>query len=167
MNKLLICSEYCSRYLKQFQEQNLFLESYFWRQIPPESLTSLESHAIITGYKGGQDQVDTPKFKQFISRFLREKLVMYQFNLKGDMGRHHLSISGAYTECGISTSTINRSAGKTFAHTITKNSWGTLPEFLQSVNKNACNGLIITDLETKAHRLMCIRTGVISSLEWD
>ena len=114
MNKLLICSEYCSRYLKQFQEQNLFSKSYFWRQIPSESLTSLESHAIITGYKGGQDQVDTPKFKQFISRFLREKLVMYQFNLEGDMGRHHLSISGAYTECGISTSTINRSAGKTF-----------------------------------------------------
>ena len=114
MSKLLICSEYCSRYLKQFQEQNLFPESYFWRKIPSESLTSLESHAIITGYKGGQDQVDTPKFKQFISRFLREKLVMYQFNLKGDMGRHHLSISGAYTKCGISTSTINRSAGKTF-----------------------------------------------------
>ena len=114
MNKLLICSEYCSKYIKQFKEQKLFLESYFWRQIPPESLTSLESYAIITGYKGGQDQVDTPKFKQFISRFLREKLVMYQFNLKGDMGRHHLSISGAYTECGISTSTINRSAGKTF-----------------------------------------------------
>ena len=114
MNKLLNCSEYCSRYLKQFQEQDLVIESYFWRQTPPKSLTSLESYAIITGYKGGQDQVDTPKFKQFISRFLREKLVMYQFNLKGDMGRHHLSISGAYTECGISTSTINRSAGKTF-----------------------------------------------------
>ena len=114
MNKLLNCSEYCSKYLKQFQEQNLFLESYFWHKIPPKSLTSLESYAIITGYKGGQDQVDMPKFKQFISRFLREKLVMYQFNLKGDMGRHHLSISGAYTECGISTSTINRSAGKTF-----------------------------------------------------
>ena len=114
MNKLIICSEYCSKYLKQFQEQKLFSESYFWRQIPPESLPSLDSYAIITGYKGGQDQVDTPKFKQFISRFLREKLVMYQFNLKGDMGRHHLSISGAYTECGISTSTINRSAGKTF-----------------------------------------------------
>ena len=114
MSKLLICSEYCSGYPKQFQEHNLFSESYFWRQIPPESLTSLQSHAIITGYKGGQDQVGTPKFKQFISRFLREKLVMYQFNLKGDMGRHHLSISGAYAECGISTSTINRSAGKTF-----------------------------------------------------
>ena len=114
MSKLLICSEYCSKYPKQFQEQNLFSESYFWRKIPSESLTSLESYAIITGYKGGQDQVDTPKFKQFISRFLREKLVMYQFNLEGDMGRHHLSISGAYTECGISTSTINRSAGKTF-----------------------------------------------------
>ena len=39
---------------------------------------------------------------------------MYQFNLEGDMGRHHLSISGAYNECGISTSTINRSAGRTF-----------------------------------------------------
>ena len=39
---------------------------------------------------------------------------MYQFNVKGDMGRHHLSISGASAECGISTSTINRSAGKTF-----------------------------------------------------
>ena len=114
MNKLLICSEYCSRYLKQFQEQNLVSESFFCHYNPPESLTSLDSYAIITGYKGGQDQVDTPKFKQFISRFLREKLVMYQFNLKGDMGRHHLSISGAYAECGISTSTINRSAGKTF-----------------------------------------------------
>ena len=114
MNKLLICSEYCSKYLQQFKEQNLLIESYFWRQIPPKSLTSLGSYAIITWYKGGQDQVDTPKFKQFISRFLREKLFMYQFNLKGDMGRHHLSISGAYTECGISTSTINRSAGKTF-----------------------------------------------------
>ena len=114
MDKLLNCSEYCSKYLKQFQEQNLLIESYLWHQIPPNSLTSLVSYAIITGYKGGQDQVDTPKFKQFISRFLREKLVMYQFNLEGDMGRHHLSISGAYTECGISTSTINRSAGKTF-----------------------------------------------------
>ena len=39
---------------------------------------------------------------------------MYQFNLEGDMGRHHLSISGANSECGISTSTINRSEGKTF-----------------------------------------------------
>ena len=114
MNKLIICSEYYSKYLKQFQEQNLLIESYLWHKISPESLTSLGSYAIITGYKGGQDQVDTPKFKQFISRFLREKLVMYQFNLKGDMGRHHLSISGAYAECGISTSTINRSAGKTF-----------------------------------------------------
>ena len=56
---------------------------------------------------------------------------------------------------------------KTFANTITKNSWGMLPEFLQSVNKNACNGSNITDLATKAHLLMCIRTGVISSLEWD
>ncbi len=56
---------------------------------------------------------------------------------------------------------------KTFAKTITKNSWGMLPEFLLSVNKNACNASIIIDLATKAHLLMCIRTGVISCLEWD
>ena len=87
----------------------------FWGQIPPKQLTQLEYSAIITGYKGRQNQVDTPKFKQFISQSLRELFFkMYKFNLEGDMGRHHLSISGAYTECGISTSTINRSAGKTF-----------------------------------------------------
>ena len=89
-------------------------EVIFWGRIPPKQLTRLQSSAIILGYKGRQDQVDTPEFKQSILGQFLEKLVMYQFNLKGDMGRHHLSISGAYTECGISTSTINRSAGKTF-----------------------------------------------------
>ena len=86
----------------------------FWGQIPPKQLTRLQSSAIITGYKGRQDQVDTPEFKQAILSPFSINLFMYQFNLKSDMGRHHLSISGAYTECGISTSTINRSAGKTF-----------------------------------------------------
>ena len=89
-------------------------EVIFWGQIPPKPLTQLQSSAIILGYKGRQDQVDTPEFKQSILGQFLEKLVMYQFNLKGDMGRHHLSISGAYSECGISTSTINRSAGKSF-----------------------------------------------------
>ena len=89
-------------------------EDNFGVRIPPKQLTQLESNAIITRYKGRQDQVDTPEFKQSILGQFLEKLVMYQFNLEGDMGRHHLSISGAYTECGISTSTINRSAGKTF-----------------------------------------------------
>ena len=56
---------------------------------------------------------------------------------------------------------------KTFADTITSKSWGLLPEFLQSVNENACNGAVLTDLATKTHLLMCIRTGVISCLEWD
>ena len=88
-------------------------EVIFWGRIPPKQLTRLQSSAIILGYKGRQDQVDTPEFKQSILGQFLEKL-MYQFNLEGDMGRHHLSISGAYTECGISTSTINRSAGKTF-----------------------------------------------------
>ena len=92
----------------------VILEVIFWGQIPPKQLTRLQSSAIILGYKGRQDQVDTPEFKQSILGQFLEKLVMYQFNLEGDMGRHHLSISGAYTECGISTSTINRSAGRTF-----------------------------------------------------
>ncbi len=39
---------------------------------------------------------------------------MNNFNVEGDLGRHHLSISGACAECGISTSTINREQGKTF-----------------------------------------------------
>ena len=86
----------------------------FWGQIPPKHLTQLQSSAIITGYRGRQDQVDTPEFKQAILSPFSINLFMYQFNLKGDMGRHHLSISGAYSECGISTSTINRSAGKSF-----------------------------------------------------
>ena len=102
------------------------LEVIFGVRIPPKQLTRLQSSAIITGYKGRQDQADTPEFKKAIltKRLNRPKgvnlspfvinLFMYQFNLKGDIGRHHLSISGAYSECGISTSTINRSAGKTF-----------------------------------------------------
>ena len=90
------------------------LQVIFGVQIPLKQLTRLQSSAIITGYKGRQDQVDTPEFKQSIFGQFLENLFMYQFNLEGDMGRHHLSISGAYTECGISTSTINRSAGKSF-----------------------------------------------------
>ena len=90
------------------------LKSIFWGRIPPKQLTRLQSNAIITRYKGRQDQVDTPEFKQAILSPFFKKLVMYQFNLEGDMGRHHLSISGACAECGISASTINRTAGKTF-----------------------------------------------------
>ena len=89
-------------------------EVIFWDQIPPKQLTRLQSSAIILGYKGRQDQVDTPEFKQSIFGQFLENLFMYQFNVQGDMGRHHLSISGASAECGISTSTINRTAGKTF-----------------------------------------------------
>ena len=92
----------------------VILDAIFGGRIPPYQLTRLRSSAIILRYKGRQDQVDTPEFKQSILGQFLENLVMYQFNLEGDMGRHHLSISGAYTECGISTSTINRSAGKTF-----------------------------------------------------
>ena len=89
-------------------------EVIFWGRIPPKQLTRLQSSAIILGYKGRQDQVDTPEFKQSIFGQFLVNLFMYQFNVEGDMGRHHLSISGACAECGISTSTINRTAGKTF-----------------------------------------------------
>ena len=89
-------------------------EVNFGVRIPPKRLTQLQSSAIIIRYKGRQDQVDTPEFKQSILGQFLENLVMYQFNLEGDMGRHHLSISGACAECGISTSTINRTEGKTF-----------------------------------------------------
>ena len=89
-------------------------EVNFGVQIPLKRLTLLGFSAIMLKYKGRQDQVDTPEFKQSILGQSLESLVMYNFNLEGDMGRHHLSISGASAECGISTSTINRTAGKTF-----------------------------------------------------
>ena len=86
----------------------------FWGQIPPKQLTQLQSSAIITGYRGRQDQVDTPEFRTNIFTDLFKKLTMYNFNVEGDMGRHYISISGACAECGISTSTIDREQGKTF-----------------------------------------------------
>ena len=110
MNLVKSFNFWCEKSLENYTNYR----SLFWVRIPPKSLTPLRSCAIITRYKGRQDQVDTPEFKQSILGQSLESLVMYNFNLEGDMGRHHLSISGAYTECGISTSTINRSAGKTF-----------------------------------------------------
>ena len=44
----------------------VILEVIFWGRIPPEQLTRLQSSAIILGYKGRQDQVDTPEFKKAI-----------------------------------------------------------------------------------------------------
>ena len=102
-----------------------FLEVIFEVQIPHNPLTSLKKRGIITGYKRRQNQdssraiycsnifphlLDTLKFKTNIFK----KFIMNNFNVVGDLGRHHLSISGASAECGISTSTINRTAGKTF-----------------------------------------------------
>ena len=39
---------------------------------------------------------------------------MNNFNVEGDLGRHHLSIFGTSIECRILISTIGRSAGKIF-----------------------------------------------------
>ena len=102
-----------------------FLEVIFEVQIPHNPLTSLKKRGIITGYKQRQNQgssraiycsnifphlLDTLKFKTNIFK----KFIMNNFNVVGDLGRHHLSISGACAECGISISTIRREQGKTF-----------------------------------------------------
>ena len=81
-------------------------------RIPPKSLTSLRFTAIIKRNKGEQDQVDTLKSQRKIFKLLDRIFIMHDFNVKGDMGRHILSISGASAECGISTSTINREVEK-------------------------------------------------------
>ena len=95
-------------------------------QIPSKQLTRLSFGAIINPYNRILFHPLRIFFRQTPPTCLRLtnklkklaifllKFIMYQFNVKGDMGRHHLSISGASNECGISTSTINRSAGKTF-----------------------------------------------------
>ena len=81
-------------------------------RIPPKSLTSLRFTAIIKRNKGEQDQVDTLKSQRKIFKLLDQIFIMHDFKVKGDMGRHILSISGASAECGISTSTINREVEK-------------------------------------------------------
>ncbi len=110
-----------------------FLEVIFGVQIPSDRLTSLKNCGIITRYKRRQNQdttraiycsnifphlLDTLNFKTniFTRLFTRrfQKFIMNNFNVVGDLGRHHLSISGASTECGISISTIRREQGKTF-----------------------------------------------------
>ena len=106
-----------------------FLEVIFRVQIPSDRLTSLNNCGIITRYKRRQNQdssraiycsnifphlLDTLKFKTNIFTRKVQKFIMNNFNVVGDLGRHYLSISGASAECGISTSTINRTAGKTF-----------------------------------------------------
>ena len=53
----------------------VILEVIFWGLIPPKQLTRLQSSAIILGYKGRQDQVDTPEFKQSILGQFLEKLM--------------------------------------------------------------------------------------------
>ena len=81
-------------------------------RIPLKSLTSLRFTAIIKRNKGEQDQVDTLKSQRKIFKLLDQIFIMHDFKVKGDMGRHILSISGASAECGISTSTINREVEK-------------------------------------------------------
>ena len=53
-------------------------EVNFGVRIPPKQLTRLQSSAIITGYKGRQDQVDTPEFKQSIFGQFLKNLGIYE-----------------------------------------------------------------------------------------
>ena len=107
-------SNFTSKYpIFSLEEMPLF-RVIFWGRIPPKQLTRLSFWCIILRYEGGQDQAIHPNLSNQYFELLKQGLGMYQFNVKGDMGRHFLSISGASAECGISTSTINRSAGKTF-----------------------------------------------------
>ena len=75
-------------------------------------MTPLRFTAIIKRNKGEQDQVDTLKSQRKIFKLLDRIFIMHDFKVKGDMGRHMISISGASAECGISTSTINREVEK-------------------------------------------------------
>ena len=81
-------------------------------RIPPKSLTPLRFTAIMKRNKGEQDQVATLKSQRKIFKLLDRIFIMHDFKVKGDMGRHMISISGASAECGISTSTINREVEK-------------------------------------------------------
>ena len=45
--------------------------------------------------------------------------------------------------------------------------WKDVSPFLQSINENSCNASRVTDLATKAHLMLCTRTGVVVRLEWD
>ena len=85
-------------------------------RIPSKSLTRLNSSAIMIRNKGEQDQVDTLKSQRKIFKLLDQIFIMHDFKVKGDMGRHILSISGASAECGISTSTINREVELSLIH---------------------------------------------------
>ena len=93
-----------------FQTPNY--DSVFTSRIPSKSLTQQRFTAIIKRNKGEQDLVDTLKSQRKIFKLLDRIFIMYDFNVKGDLGRHILSISGASSECGISTSTINREIEK-------------------------------------------------------
>ena len=103
--------------------------SFLEGQIRPDQLTRLSFGAIINPYNRILFHPLRISFRQTPPTCLRltnklkkqsiftlffNRFLMNSFKIEGDLGRHHLSISAAYTECGISTSTINRSEGKTF-----------------------------------------------------
>ena len=94
------------------------------------------------------------------------QLIGWIFDFAEEEGFIKKNENPLFKKFGWETGNQRRISDKTFAKTITKNSWGLLPEFLKSISENACKGNELTDLATKAHLLMCIRTGVINRLEW-
>ena len=94
------------------------------------------------------------------------QLIGWIFDFAEEEGFIKKNENPLFKKFGWETGNQRKISDKTFAKTITKNSWGLLPEFLKSVSENACKGNELTNLATKTHLLMCIRTGVINRLEW-
>ncbi len=44
--------------------------------------------------------------------------------------------------------------------------WSEVPEFLNVLNENKCDGSILTNLSTKFYLLSCLRVGTLVSLKW-
>ena len=108
---------------------------------------------------------DTPKYAPVQLTRCRQ-LISWIFNYAEDETYLKENQNPLAKKFAWETGTEKTVSEKTFADTIKKNSWGEVPEFLNTVNENLCNGDPITDFATKAHLLMAIRTGVIVRLEW-
>ena len=71
-----------------------YLRVYLKPQIPCKESLPQQFCAITSRYKGGQDQADMSQFKTHLFTNLSKKFIMNNFNVEGDLRRHHLSIFG-------------------------------------------------------------------------
>ena len=71
-----------------------YLRVYLKPQISCKDSLPKQFCAILSRYKGGQDQADMSQFKTHLFTNLSKKFIMNNFNVEGDLRRHHLSIFG-------------------------------------------------------------------------